>query len=420
MDAVWIKYLLLGVLTIGFIFEKILGYLNIKREVPPVPSTLKEYVDREKLLKSKAYQITNYRFGLLTSVFSFTLTFCFIYFGFFGWVDDWLRSMIENPILLSLIFFGVIFIGSDVISIPFDYYQTFGIEGKYGFNKTTKKTYISDKVKGYLLSILIGGGLLTVLLTLISYMGKDFWWQFWLISAAFMVFVNLFYTALILPLFNKLTPLEDGELKSKIIHYAQTVGFPLENIFVIDGSKRSSKANAFFSGFGKRKKVVLYDTLIEQHTPDELVAVLAHEIGHYKKKHIIWGMFASVVQVGVLLYILSLFIFSENISLALGGKQMAIHLNIIGFTMLFSPISMVLGIGMNILSRKNEFEADEFAKNTFAGKPLAEALKTLSVNTLSNINPHPWYVFVNYSHPPLLDRLSKLEEPVEALSEKTA
>ncbi|PSL02600.1 M48 family metallopeptidase [Cecembia rubra] len=410
MEAIWIKYLLLVVLTISFIFDKSLSYLNIKRDVPFVPDTLKEYVDRKKLLKSKEYQTTNYRFGLLTSTVSFTLTFCFIYFGFFGWVDDWLRNLVDNPILLSLLFFAVIFIGSDALSIPFDYYQTFRIEEKYGFNKTSKNTYISDKIKGYFLSILIGGGLLTVLLTLINYMGKGFWWQFWLVSAAFMVFVNLFYTALILPLFNKLTPLEDGELKSKIIGYAQSVGFPLDNIFVIDGSKRSSKANAFFSGFGKRKKVVLYDTLIDQHTPDELVAVLAHEIGHYKKKHVILGMIASILQVGILLYILSLFIFSENMSLAIGGSQMAIHLNIIGFTMLFSPISTVLGIGMNILSRKNEFEADEFAKMTFAGKPLAEALKTLSVNTLSNINPHPWYVFVNYSHPPLLERLSKLED----------
>lgn len=420
MDAMWIKHLLLGVLTLSFIFDKILSYLNIKREVPKVPSTLKEYVDSDKLIESKKYQITNYKFGLLTSFVSFTITWCFIYFGFFGWIDDWLRSLAENPILLSLLFFGVIFIGSDIISIPFDYYQTFGIEEKYGFNKTSKRTYISDKIKGYFLSIIIGGGLLTILLMLINFMGKDFWWQFWLVSAIFMVFVNLFYTALILPLFNKLRPLEDGELKSKIIHYAQTVGFPLDNIFVIDGSKRSSKANAFFSGIGKRKKVVLYDTLIEQHTPDELVAVLAHEIGHYKKKHIIWGMLASVIQVGALLYILSSFIFSENMSIALGGRQMAIHLNIIGFTMLFSPISMLLGIGMNILSRKNEFEADAFAKKTFAGKPLAEALKTLSVNTLSNINPHPWYVFVNYSHPPLLERLKRLEDTNEAFQDKFA
>lgn len=409
MEVIWIKYLLLGVLTLNFIVNKILGYINIKREVPQVPSTLQEYVDREKLLKAKDYQKANYAFGLITSSFSFILTFCFIYFGFFGWVDQWLSSYMEQPLLLSLVYFAVIFIGSDILSIPFDYYQIFVIEEKFGFNKTSKSTYLNDKLKGYLLSIMIGGGLLGILLWLIHQMGQNFWWQFWIISAVFMVFVNLFYTALILPFFNKLTPLAEGELKSKIVSYAQSVNFPLDNIFVIDGSKRSSKANAFFSGFGTRKKVVLYDTLIDQHTPDELVAVLAHEIGHYKKKHILWGMMASIIQVGVLLFILSLFIFSENMSLALGGSSVAIHLNIIGFTMLFSPISLILGIGMNMLSRKNEFEADAYAKITFDGKPLAEALKTLSANSLSNINPHPWYVFVNYSHPPLLDRLQRLE-----------
>ncbi|MFD2202131.1 M48 family metallopeptidase [Shivajiella indica] len=412
MDAEWVKYLLLSVLTIGFIFEKLLSYLNIIREVPEVPETLKEYVNKEKLIRSKDYQKTNFRFALVTGLVSFCLTFGFIYFGFFGLVDSWLKTWIEEPIILSLVFFGIIFIGSDLLSLPFDYFQTFVIEEKFGFNKSTVKTYFVDKIKGYFLSIVIGGGLLAILLWLIHQMGRGFWWQFWVVSAVFMVFVNLFYTALILPLFNKLTPLENGELKDRIVQYAYSVKFPLENIFVIDGSKRSSKANAFFSGFGKRKKVVLYDTLIEQHTPDELVAVLAHEIGHYKKKHIIWSMILSILQVGILLFILSQFIFSEKMSLALGGTSMAIHLNIIGFTMLFSPISMVLGIGMNMMSRKNEFEADAFAKETYSGQPLAEALKTLSVNSLSNINPHQWYVFVNYSHPPLLERLEKLESKI--------
>ena len=413
MEPLQIKYLLLGILTLSFIFGKLLSYLNIQRPIPAVPPTLREYVDGKKLTKAKTYQKTNYNFGLITSTFSFLLTVCFIYFGFFGWLDSYLSTFIAHPILLSLVFFAVLFISSDILGIPFDYYQTFVIEEKFGFNKTTKRLYFSDKIKGYLLSIIIGGGLLGLLIGLVHQMGTSFWWQFWLVSVFFMVFVNLFYTAWILPIFNKLTPLEDGELKDKIIHYANKVGFPLDNIFVIDGSKRSSKANAFFSGFGKRKKVVLYDTLIEQHTPDELVAVLAHEIGHYKKKHIIWSMLFSMLHVGLLLYILSVFIFSENMSLALGGSNMAIHLNIIGFTMLLSPISTIIGIGMNILSRKNEFEADAYAKNTFDGRPLAEALKTLSANTLSNINPHPWYVFINYSHPPLLERLNRLELPSE-------
>jgi STE24 endopeptidase len=229
------------------------------------------------------------------------------------------------------------------------------------------------------------------------------------VAAVFMVLINLFYTSLFLPLFNKLSPLEEGELKVQILQYAKTVDFSLDNIFVIDGSKRSSKANAFFSGFGKKKKVVLYDTLIEQHTSEELVAILAHEIGHYKKKHILMGLIMGILQVGILLFILSLFVYSESISLALGGNQMAVHLNLIGFSLLFSPISMLIGLGMNMLSRKNEFQADRFAKETYAGEPLAEALKTLSIKNLSNINPHPLYVYVHYSHPPLLERLEKLE-----------
>lgn len=404
-----LKYLLLGVLVFGFVVRKTLGYLNVKNPVPRVPDTLVQYLNQAKLEESKTYQKENFRFKFIAGTFSFVLTFLFIAQGWFGAIDNWVGEFGFQPMIQSLVFFGLVFVGSDILSLPFDYYGTFVIEEKYGFNKTTVSTFFKDKIKGYVLSILVGGGLLLVFLWLIHRMGQDFWWQFWVITAVFMVLVNLFYTAWVLPLFNNLTPLEDGELKHKILHYAKSVNFPLENIFVMDGSKRSSKANAFFSGFGKRKKVVLYDTLLEQHPPDELVAVLAHEVGHFKKKHIIWGMITSVLQVGLMLFLLAQFIFSENMSLALGGESWSAALNIIGFTMLFSPISMILGIGMNWLSRKNEFEADEFAKVTFDGEPLAEALKTLSVKTLSNINPHPWYVFVNYSHPPLLERLEKLE-----------
>lgn len=409
MDQEIIKYLLMGIITLTFVFDKTINYLNISRKIGDVPRTLDQYLSPDKLKESRKYQQTNYTFGLFTGGFSFLLTLIFIAFGFFGYLDEWLRQFGLSHIPLSIVYFGILFIGSDILSIPFDYYHTFKIEEDFGFNKTTVKTFFADKVKGYLLSIIVGGTLLFVLVWLILEIGRDFWWIFWIIAALFMVFVNMFYAALILPLFNKLTPLEEGELKNTIMDYARSVGFPLENVFIMDGSKRSSKANAFFSGLGKRKKVVLFDTLLEQHTPEELVAVLAHEIGHYKKGHIRTGMITGILQTGIMLFILSLFIFSEQISYALGGNQMAIHLNIIGFTMLFSPISTVLGIFMNCLSRNNEFEADAFAKSTYAGKPLAEALKTLSVKTLSNIDPHPLYVFVNYSHPPLLSRLKRLE-----------
>lgn len=410
MSPELLKNLLLGVVVFGFLVDKILSYRNVKRPVPTIPDTLSDHFNPEELLKSKAYQTENYRFGLLSGLFSFVLSILLIWFGWFGAIDSWVGSFVDNSMIQSLVFFGVIFVGSDLLSLPFDYYSTFVIEEKYGFNKTSIGTFFADKIKGYLLSIIIGGGLLLLFLWLIDQMGKDFWWIFWIVAAGFMVLVNFFYTAWILPLFNKLTPLEDGELKSKIMDYAKSVSFPLENVFVMDGSKRSAKANAFFSGFGKKKKVVLYDTLIEQHTQEELVAVLAHEVGHFKKKHIILSMVTSVLQVGLILFLLAQFIFSENLSLALGGMEWSVQLNLIAFTMLFSPISMIIGIGMNVLSRKNEFEADAFAKDTFAGKPLAEALKTLSVKTLSNFNPDPAYVFVNYSHPPLLERLVKLEK----------
>lgn len=409
MEPIFLKNLLLGVVTFGFLLGKILSYLNIKREVPLVPDALLQYLTSEKLQESKKYQKENYSFGLISGLFSFVLTILFISLEWFGVIDTWVKTFGIAPLLESVVFFALIFIGSDILSLPFDYYSTFVIEEKFGFNKSTVKTFFSDKLKGYLLSILIGGGLLLLFLWLVHQMGINFWWIFWIVAAVFMVFVNLLYTALILPLFNKLTPLADGELKEEILCYAKSVNFPLDNVFIMDGSKRSSKANAFFSGFGKQKKVVLFDTLLEQHTPDELVAVLAHEVGHYKKKHIILSMVLSVLQIGLLLFLLGQFIFNEPMSMALGGQAWSPQLNIIGFTMLFSPVSTILGIGMNWLSRKNEFEADHYAKTTFAGKPLAEALKTLSVKTLSNINPHPWYVFVNYSHPPLLERLKKLE-----------
>ncbi len=409
MDQDTIKYLLMGIISLSFLFEKTISFLNVSRKTGPVPETLEEYLDEKTLRRSKEYQRSNYYFGLVSGLFTLLLTLVFIQFGFFGWLDEWLRQFGLSDLFLSIAYFGVLFIGSDILSIPFDYYHTFRIEAEYGFNNTTVSTFFADKIKGYLLSVAIGGTLLFVLLWLVLAIGNDFWWIFWLISALFIVLVNQFYSALILPLFNKLTPLKEGELKDTILSYAQAVGFSLQNVFIIDGSKRSSKANAFFSGIGKRKKVVLYDTLIEQHTPDELVAVLAHEIGHYKKGHIKTGLVTGILQTGIVLYLLSLVIFNEQISLALGGTVSSIHLNIVGFTMLVSPLSMILGVGMHAISRKHEYEADAFAKRTYAGKPLAEALKTLSAKNLSDINPHPLYVFVNYSHPPLLSRLKRLE-----------
>ena len=410
MESESLNYLLIGVLIFGFLVPQILEYLQVAQPLSKVPASLAEYLSEEKLVEAKAYQHANFGFKLVTSSFTFLLTLLCVTQGWFGAIDTWIAAFGYAPLVNSLLFFGLIFVVSDVLSLPFDYYSTFVIEEKFGFNKTSLATFFADKLKAYVLSLIVGGGLLLVFLWLIHFMGPNFWWQFWLVAVVFMVLVNVGYTAWILPLFNNLTPLAEGEVREKLLQYAAKVDFPVKHIFVMDGSKRSAKANAFFSGFGKRKKVVLYDTLLEQHPPEELVAVLAHEIGHYKKKHLKWGILISILQVGLLLFLLGQVVFSESMSLALGGSGWSVHLNIFGFTMLFSPLSMILGVGMNWLSRKHEFEADYYAKETYGGKPLAEALKTLSVKTLSTIHPHPWYVFVNYSHPPLLQRLERLEE----------
>ena len=405
-----ILILLLAILSFDFIFNKILEYLNIKSMKEELPDEVKGIYDEEKYKKSIAYAKANNKFGLLTSSFSFILSFVLLGSGFFGWFDHQVHSYIGTEEFVSLAFFGLLFIVSDILNVPFQLYDTFVIEEKFGFNKTTSKTFILDKLKGYLLAGVIGGLILFVLLKLINLFGPDFWIYFWIVISAFTLIMNMFYTSLILPLFNKLTPLEEGELKEEIEKYSKKIKFPLDNIFVIDGSKRSAKSNAFFSGIGKKKKIVLYDTLIENQSKEELVAVLAHEVGHFKKKHIITGYLLSMLQTGFTLFIMSLIIFSPAMSEALGGNQMAIHLNLLAFGILYSPISHFVGVFMNILSRKNEYEADAFAKETYNGTFLQQALKKLSVDNLSNLFPHPAYVFMNYSHPPLLKRLAAMED----------
>ena len=410
MDAKSILLILLAIVSFDFLFNKFLEYLNIRSMKEELPDEVKGIYDEEKYKKSIAYSKTNNKFGLITSTFSFVLSFVLLVTGFFGWLDGYIAQFINSEIFISLAFFGILFIASDIINLPFQLYDTFVIEEKFGFNKTTKKTFVLDKLKGYALTIVLGGIILFVLLYLINLFGPGFWIYFWMVISLFILFMNMFYTTLILPLFNKLTPLEDGELKEAIEAYSEKVKFPLDNIFVIDGSKRSAKSNAFFSGIGKKKKIVLYDTLIANHTNEELVAVLAHEVGHFKKKHIISGYILSVLQTGFTLFIMSLIIFNPAISEALGGQNFAIHLNLLAFGILFSPISHFVSIFMNMLSRKNEFEADAYAKSTFNGAALQQALKKLSVDNLSNLFPHPAYVFIHYSHPPLLERLKAMED----------
>ncbi len=410
MNAQAILYLILAIITVNFLLEQILDYLNRKHRKQSLPEELKGIYDEEEYKRSIQYQNANNRFSQVTAIFSFVLSFILLSTGFFGWLDQFLRPDFQNQIVHALIYFGILFLASDLITIPFQLYGTFVIEEKFGFNKTTPKLFITDKLKGYLLSILVGGAIAAVFLYLVIDIGANFWLYFWGIIAIITLLLNMFYTSLIVPLFNKLTPLQDGPLKEAIEAYSKKIDFPLDNIFVIDGSKRSSKANAFFSGIGRKKKIVLYDTLIENHSQQELVAVLAHEAGHYKKKHIIAGFILSVLQIGFTLFILSLLIFNQELSLALGAAQISIPVNLIAFGILFSPISTVTGLLMNMLSRKNEFEADAYATHTYDGAALQLALKKLSAKNLSNLLPHKWYVFFNYSHPPLLQRIRAIDK----------
>lgn len=408
MQPQTILYIIIGITAIGYIFEQILEYVNLKAQREEIPDEIATFYDRAKYVKSLQYHRELTNFSFITSAFGVLLSVLMLFFGGFGWIDSILRNIVHNDILLALIFFAVITVASDILTLPFQWHRIFVIEEKYGFNKTTVKTFIADKLKGYILGALIGGALLAALIYLVQTIGPNFWIWFAVIACSFMLLMNMFYASVILPLFNKLTPLPEGELKTAIEAFARKVNFPLDNIFVIDGSKRSSKANAFFSGIGKKKKIVLYDTLINNHTTDELVAVLAHEVGHFKKKHIVFIYIVSVIQIVFMLYVLSLMIFNENLSLALGGQQQAIHLNLIAFAILFSPVSGITGLLMSIISRKNEFEADAYARQTYSGTALAEALKKLSVDSLSDLYPHPLYVFFHYSHPPLLERLHAL------------
>ena len=322
-----------------------------------------------------------------------------------------IETITSSPVLHALLFFGAFSVVSDIIGLPFELYGIFGIEEKFGFNKMTWKTYIADKLKGYLLGAIIGGVLLSLFVWFFMLSGSNFWIYAWILFSVFTLFFTMFYTSLIVPIFNKLNPLEAGSLREKIEAFAKKVSFPLTNIFVIDGSKRSTKANAYFSGLGSKKTIVLYDTLINEQTEEELVSVLAHEVGHYKMKHIQKGMVIGVLQMGALLFLLSLFINKPTLTQALGLQTdvPVFHLGLIAFSLLYSPFSMITGIFMNLLSRKNEFEADNYAKeNTGTGAHLITALRKLSANNLSNLNPNKWYVFFHYSHPPLLERVRNL------------
>ncbi len=403
-------YIIIGLVVADFVFERILEYLNSTQWSDRLPEEVKGIYDEEKYRQQQAYEKENFLFSMISSSFSFVLLLLMFLFSGFAWVNSLALSLSANSILAALVFFGILMFASDVLTTPFSIYDTFVIEEKFGFNKTTPKTFILDKLKGWLLGAIIGGGLLALIIYIYQLTTSSFWIYAWLVISAFSIFMVLFYSNLIVPLFNKQTPLPEGELKSAIESFSSKVGFQLDNIYVIDGSKRSTKANAYFTGLGAKKRIVLYDTLINDLTTNELVAVLAHEIGHYKKHHVIWSLLLGIVQTGIVLFIFSLFVGSPELSAALGVAEPSFHIGLIAFGVLYSPISMVTGMAMNIYSRKNEYQADAYAAEHFDTNEMISALKKLSVKNLSNLRPHPVYVFFHYSHPTLLQRLKALKK----------
>jgi len=403
-------YLIIGLVIFNYLFSTVLDFINGKNWRTEIPPVMKDFYPEDKYLKAKNYSKEKGKVSLISSTLSTLITLFFLVFDGYGWLDNFISLYYDIPFLKSGIFFLVLFILSDIFSIPFSCYNTFVIEEKYGFNKTTVKTFVLDKIKGYLLTLIIGGVLLFGAIYIVSLLENGFWVWLWLSLSVIMLLVNMFYADLIVPIFNKLTPLENGSLRKKIESYTNKVGYSLKNIYIIDGSKRSSKANAFFSGLGPRKTIALYDTLVEKHTEEELVAVLAHEVGHYKKKHVITSLFLTIFQLGLMCFLLETCLKVGEISQALGGKEMVFHLGLVAFGILYSPVGTIISILMNINSRKNEFEADHYAKTTYSGVALELALKKLSVDSLSNLYPHPFYTFIHYSHPPLLKRLSALNE----------
>ena len=403
-------YIIISLVVFNYIFSTVLNFINNKYWKDEIPPIMQDYYKKDNYIKAKKYAKEKGQINLISSTLSTLITLLFLILKGYGYLNLLISNYYEIPFLQSSMFFLSLFVLSDLISIPFSCYNTFVIEEKYGFNKMTVKTFIFDKIKSYLLTIILGGALLYGALLLVNILENGFWLFLWLSLSILMLLINMFYADIIVPIFNKLKPLESGSLREKIEQYSQKVGYSLKNIYVIDGSKRSSKANAFFSGLGPRKTIALYDTLIANHTEEELVAVIAHEVGHYKKKHLVTSLILTILQLGLMSYLLEICLKQNEISEALGGNEPVFHLGLLAFTILYSPIGTILSVLMNINSRKNEFEADNYAKETYSGDSLSLALKKLSVDNLSNLYPHPFYTFLHYSHPPLLHRLEALSE----------
>lgn len=410
MSPQTLYYILLAIIIFGFAFDQWINYLNTTTRSNTLPEELKGFYDESTYSLQQDYERDNYRFGLVSDILSFLTIILMLMLGGFAWIDGFVRTYTDSAILQAMLFFGILAFASDLLSIPLDVYHTFVIEERYKFNKTTPKTFVIDKLKGWLLGAVIGGGILSLIIFIYEKSGSWFWILAWISISVFTLFISYFYTTLLVPIFNKLTPLPSGELRDAIEQVAARADFNLKDISIIDGSKRSTRGNAYFSGFGRKKSIVLFDTLVNEHSVDELAAVLAHEIGHYKKKHVLKGLISGILQTGVLLFVLSLLLKSSLPAFALGASVTSFHMSVVAFGILYSPVSKITGIFFNSISRKHEYEADRFAVSLSKPGALPQALKRLSVKNLSNLTPHPWYVFIHYSHPALLQRLAAIDQ----------
>jgi len=393
-----------------FIWDQILAYLNRTRMNPTMPKELDGIYDPSEYARQQAYQRENDRFGTIADGFLFAVSMAVLLYGGLGWLDALLREYTTRPLLLTLAFFGTLSVSLWAINIPFGLYDTFVIEEKFGFNRTTPKTFITDQFKSLALSLVLQSVLLTILFVAYEYVGEWFWLLAWGLISAFSLLLAFFYSEWIVPLFNKQTPLEEGELRSAIEKFAEEASFPIHNIYVMDGSKRTTKSNAYFTGFGRKKRIVLYDNLIEELSTEEIVAVLAHEVGHYKKKHIVYHLTISLASSGFMLWLLSIFLENPAIAHALGGTMPSLHLGLAGFALLYTPLSEILGLAAAWISRRNEYAADNFAAAHKMGGALISALKKISSKALSNLTPHPLVVFWKYSHPTLLQRMHNMQK----------
>ncbi|MDR0811788.1 MAG: M48 family metallopeptidase [Paludibacter sp.] len=408
MTATTIYFLIIFLLIADFLLERSLSFLNIKNSRMPLPDILADIYDAEKYLRQQDYFRANVRFSMLTSSFSFIVTFSVFVFGGFGWLDTMLSAHIANEIFRTLVFFGILYLANDILSLPFEIYDIFVIEQRFDFNRITPRIFILDKLKGYLITTILGAGLIALIMWIYSLSAAYFWFIAWSAVTAFSLFMALFYSDIIVPLFNKQKPLAAGELRDAIEEFAKKAKFKLKNIYIIDGSKRSTKANAYFTGFGPKKRIVLYDTLLDKLTTKEIVAVLAHEIGHNKHRDTLKTMAISLLTTLLLFYFLGLILSSDILAQAMGGERAAFGLNVLAFGILYSPVSMILNLWENHFSRRHEYHADAFAASYGLGNELVAGLKKLSATSLSNLTPHPAYVFFHYSHPTLYQRVTNV------------